>query len=334
MPAKHPQRVKLIQGPTPLVRLERLGRDLGANLWMKRDDLTGLEISGNKIRKLEYVAADALLAGYDTLVTEGTPQSNHCRATATVCAKLGLHCHLLFRPAPPPGLPQGNHLLDTLFGAEVSSYEWPQFFASQDEIIEDTLDRLRDAGHKPRYTPMGASEPLGCWGYIRGAAELADQLYKAGIGECDVILPLSSGGTYAGMLLGRWIHHLYHWNIWAVPVSDDVAYQTENIRRLTRATIEQFELPADYRESDLQFLDGYVGAGYAIPYQAAIDSIRLLAKTEAILLDPVYTGKAFCALLDGIRDGYFGKKRPAIFLHTGGIFSNFGWPELLMEGVK
>lgn len=333
MSVKHPQRVKLAQSPTPLVRLERLGRELGADLWMKRDDLTGLEISGNKIRKLEYIAADTLLSGCDTLVTEGTSQSNHCRATATVCAKLGLRCHLLFRPPPPPGPPRGNHLLDALFGAEVSSFERATFETDRERIVADVLDRLRSEGRKPRYTPMGASEPLGCWGYIRGAAELADQLHEVGIGECDVVLALSSGGTYAGMLLGRWIHQLYHWNLWAVPVSDDVAFQTDSIRRLTRAAIEEFELPAEYRESDLRFIDGYVGEGYAIPYAAELDAIRLLARTEAILLDPVYTGKAFCALLDNVRAGYLGKKRPVVFLHTGGIFSDFAWPELLLGNM-
>ena len=334
MSVKHPQRVKLAHCPTPLVRLERLGRELGAEIWLKRDDMTGLEVSGNKVRKLEYVVADAIRAGCDTIVTEGTPQSNHCRATATVCAKLGLHCHLLYRPPPPPGPPQGNHLLDTIFGAEVSSYEWKPYFADQEQIVNETLDRLRLAGREPRYTPMGASEPLGCWGYIRGAAELAEQLYKAEMGECDIVLAVSSGGTYTGLLLGRWIHRLYHWNLWAVPVSDNVEYQTKNVRQLANTAIEQFNLPAVYRESDLHFLDGYVGSGYAVPYQEAIDAIRLLARTEAIMLDPVYTGKAFHALLEGVRTGCFGKKRPVIFLHTGGIYSNFAWPELLLGGVK
>lgn len=330
----HPQRVRLAHSPTPLIRLEQLGRELDADIWLKRDDMTGLEISGNKIRKLEYVIADLLRLGCDTLLTEGTPQSNHCRAAATACAKLGLHCHLLFRPPPPPGWPQGNYLIDTLFGATVSSYEWEAYFANQDRIVAQEMERLRSAGREPRYTPMGASEPLGCWGYIRGAAELAEQLYQAKIGECDIVLAVSSGGTYAGLLLGRWIHRLYHWNLWAVPVSDNVDFQTKNIRRLTNAAIEQFKLPAVHRESDLRFLDGYVGEGYAIPYQEELDEIRLLARTEAILLDPVYTGKAFHALLDGVRAGYFGKKRPVVFLHTGGIFSDFAWPELLLQGLR
>jgi len=335
VPVKHPKRIALARCPTPLIRLERLESVLGgAEIWLKRDDLTGLEVSGNKVRKLEYVAAHALATGCDTLVTEGTPQSNHCRATAAVCAKVGLRCHLLFRPEPPDGPPQGNHLLDALFGAEVSSYPRARFEAEHDRIVSDVLDELQAAGHKPRFTPMGASEPLGCWGYIRAAAELAGQLQQVGVGECDIVLPISSGGTYAGMLLGQWIHQLHHWNLWAVPVSDDVVYHTHVVGELARGAISEFKLPTEYDEAGLQFIDGYVGDGYAIPYQSAIDALRLLARTEAILLDPVYTAKAFCALLDGIREGWLGTRRPVVFIHTGGIFSDFAWPDLLMGGVS
>lgn len=335
MPTKHPKRVTLAELPTPLVRLERLEQALGgAEIWLKRDDLTGLEISGNKVRKLEYVVADALATGCDTLVTEGTPQSNHCRATAAVCAKVGLRSHLLLRPEPPDGPPVGNQLLDALFGAEVSSFPREQFEADRDQIVARVLGEIETAGHKPRFTPAGASEPLGCWGYIRAAAELADQLNQAGVGECDILLPISSGGTYAGMLLGQWIHQLAHWNVWAVPVSDDVAYHTRAIGRLCRAAIEQFELPTTFHGAAPQFIDGYVGEGYAIPYDAAIDAIRMLARTEGIILDPVYTAKAFCALLDGVREGRFGTRRPVVFIHTGGIFSDFAWPEVLLGGKR
>ncbi len=334
MSVKHPKRIQLARCPTPLVRLERIERALGgAEIWLKRDDLTGLEISGNKVRKLEYIAAQALADGFDTIVTEGTPQSNHCRATAAVCAKVGLRCHLLLRPEPPGGAPQGNYLLDTLFGAEVSVYSRDQFEAGREQIVAETLSELAAGGRKPRYTPMGASEPLGCWGYIRAAAELADQLHKVGIGECDIVLPISSGGTYAGMLLGQWIHQLDHWNLWAVPVSDDVVHHTHVISELAQAAIKEFELPIVYDEAGLQFIDGYVGEGYAIPYPAAIEAIQLLARTEAIMLDPVYTGKAFCALVDGVREGWLGTRRPVVFLHTGGIFSDFAWADLLIEGV-
>ena len=131
------------------------------------------------------------------------------------------------------------------------------------------------------------------------------------------------------MLLGQWLHRLDHWNVWAVPVSDDVAYHTREISNLCQQAIELFDLPTEFHADALRFIDGYVGAGYAIPYQAAIEAIQMLARTEGILLDPVYTAKAFCALLDGVRERRLGQERPLVFLHTGGIFSDFAWPEVL-----
>lgn len=325
----HPSRVQLAALPSPLVRLDRLGRALGSSqLWMKRDDLTGLELSGNKVRKLEFVVADALAAGCDMLVTEGTCQSNHCRATAAACARLGLNCELLLRP-PPPAVPQGNHLLDMLFGARTHSFTREQLNADREGIVARLLDERRAAGRRPRWTPMGASEPLGCWGYIHAAEELESQRRAAGVAEWDILLAVSSGGTYAGMLLGMLLGRLDHRRLWAVPVSDDVAYHRREVAGLCRAAIEKYELPVTLDDGMLQFIDGYVGDGYAIPYAAEIDAIRLLARHEGILLDPVYTGKAFCALLDGLRDGRFGRERPVVFIHTGGIFSDFAWPELL-----
>jgi len=334
MPVKHPNRIPLARLPTPLVRLQRLERELGGGplqIWLKRDDLTGVEFSGNKVRKLEYIAADALAAGCDTLITEGTPQSNHCRATAAVCARLGLRSHLLFRPPPPEDPPQGNHLLDVLFGARTSAFARERFTAEHDEIVRDAARSTNADGGRARYTPAGASEPLGCWGYIRAAAELAEQLAAAHVDEADVVLAVSSGGTYAGLLLGALVHRLDHLKVWAVPVSDDVGYHRRNVSRLCREAIEQFGLPAEFDESRLQFIDGYVGPGYGVPYPEAIAALRLLARVEGMVLDPVYTAKAFCAVLDGVRGGRFGCERPVVFIHTGGIFSNFAWPETLLQ---
>ncbi|MBP7745088.1 MAG: D-cysteine desulfhydrase family protein [Phycisphaerae bacterium] len=328
-----PERVPLANLPTPLVRLERLGAALaGAEVWVKRDDLTGLEVSGNKVRKLEYIAAEALASGCDTLVTEGTSQSNHCRATAAVCARLGMQAVLLFRPAAPE-LPQGNHLLDVLFGAQTRSFPRPEYAAQRERIIADVLAELKAAGRKPRFTPAGSSEPLGCWGYLRAARELAEQLQAAGIGECDVLVAISSGATYAGLLLGRMLHRLDSWRLWAVPVSDNVAEHTAKATELCQEAVARYDLPVQFDAGALAFIDGYVGEGYAVPYPAEIEGLRLLAHTEAIVLDPVYTGKAFCALLDGIRSRRFGFDRPVVFIHTGGIFSDFAWPRLFLESV-
>ena len=326
-----PQRALLASLPTPLIPLERLGRELGgAQLWLKRDDLTGLELSGNKVRKLEYVAADALAAGCDTLVTEGTPQSNHCRATAAVCARLGLHCVLLFRPAASSS-PQGNHLLDVLFGAQIRSYSRAEFTPGRERIVAEVLAELKANGRTPRWTPAGASEPLACWGYIRAMGELAEQLPAAGLDSCDIVMAISSGATYAGAVLGQLVHGLSACRVWAVPVSDDVTYHTASVSTLCLAAVERYDLPVEFTTDLLQFIPGYVGEGYAIPYRAALEGLQLLARTEAIVLDPVYTAKAFCAVLEAIRARRLGFDRPLVFVHTGGVFSDFAWPHLLLE---
>lgn len=325
-----PQRVPLANLPTPLVRLQRLERTLGCGpIWMKRDDLTGLELSGNKVRKLEFIAADAIAAGCDALVTEGTPQSNHCRATAAVCARLGLHCTLLLRPKAPAGPPGGNHLLDVLFGAQTREYSREEFSPRREEIVGQVCQELRAAGRRPRWTPMGASEPLGCWGYIHAAAELGEQLRSVGVRECDVVVAISSGATYAGLVLGRRLHKLDGMTVWAAPVSDSVSYHRDFVARMCGDVIAEFKLPIACDASDLRFIDGFIGEGYAIPYAAAIAGLRLLSQQEGIILDPVYTAKAFCALLDGVKRGALARERPVVFMHTGGIFSDFAWPSLL-----
>ncbi len=331
MTTNEPDRLPLALLPTPLVPLDRLSGELGGvHLWMKRDDLSGLEVTGNKVRKLEYIAAEMLASGADTLVTEGTPQSNHCRAAAAICAKLGLHCTLLLRPEATDR-PQGNHLLDVLFGAELLEFPRGRFEADRAGIVERVCRDLTRAGRRPRFTPMGASEPLGCWAYMRAIKELDAQMRHSGLESCDLITAVSSGGTYAGLLLGRCLYGLEHIDIWGVPVSDDVAFHQRSILSLCRATVEQFGRPVAVEPEMLRFVDGYVGPGYAIPYDEALRTIRLLARTEAVVLDPVYTGKAFTAVVDGVRAGRWGRERPAVFLHTGGVFSNFGWPDLLLK---
>jgi D-cysteine desulfhydrase len=331
MQLNEPPRLELAALPTPLVRLCRLERQLGGTLFLKRDDLTGLEFSGNKIRKLEYVLAAAEAEGQDTIVTEGAPQSNHCRATAAACARLGLGAVLLLRP-PPPEPPQGNYFLDRLFGAQVRCFDAADYAARRPQIVAEVLSELRGSGRVPRFTPAGASEPLGCWGYIKAARELHEQLAATGVGECDIVVALSSGGTCAGLLLGSLLYRLEDWRIWAVPVSEDRAWHERHLTELCQATIGCYGLPVEFSAKRLHIVGGYVGPGYAIPYDRELEAIRLLARTEGIVLDPVYTGKAFCAFLDGLREGWLGGARPVVFLHTGGLFSDFAWPSVLLGG--
>ncbi len=321
MPVRYPDRIRLANLPTPLVRLERLSSQLGgAQLWIKRDDLTGLELSGNKVRKLEYLLADAIASDCDTIVTVGSVQSNHCRATAAACARLGLRAHLVLWGDPPPA-PVGNLLLDRLFGAGITFVAREDYEQRGDAVADAAVEQLRAEGRRPRLIPTGGSEPLGCWGYIRAAAELAEQLVARGIDACDVVVPLSSGGTYGGLLLGVLLHRLEQLTIHAVPVSDDVATHRERVCRLCHEAVEMFDFPIFCDESRLSFIDGYIGPGYGEVYPELIETIRLAAREEGLILDPVYTGKAFCAVLDQIRQDRLGRERPVVFIHTGGAFA-------------
>lgn len=319
-------RVPLAQLPTPLLRLERLSRDAGAHIWIKRDDLTGLELSGNKVRKLEFIVADALEQGCDTLVTEGTPQSNHCRATAMVCAKLGLKCVLLIRPEPG-GPATGNFWLDSLVGAEIRSFARPRFDEHRAELVDQTLRELRASGRKPRWIPMGASEPLGCLGYVECARELTRQLSEFKIEDCELVVAVSSAGTYAGLVLGAQLYKLPA-RIHGILVSDSLDFQRAEIEALCAGTAERFKLakPA----APFHLWDAFIGPGYAKFYPQVHEAIRKLACSEGIVLDPVYTAKAFHGMLALLRQGMLDEQKPVVFLHTGGVFSTFAWTSEIM----
>lgn len=324
MSPNEPPRIELAQIPTPLVRLDRLSEELGGrSVWVKRDDLTGLELSGNKVRKLEYVVADAQRNGADTLVTDGGFQSNHCRATAAIGARLGMHVRLILRhPTGDPPL-DGNLLLDRLFDAEISFVPPDEFRSRRSKIIQDALDELASGGRRPYYFPVGASVPLGTWGYIRCAAELRDQLARHGVERTEIVCAVGSGGTIVGLMLGRAMLAMDHCRVWGVPVCDDLAFWQHELRQLERQTVERFALDIAERDTPIRLIDGFVGPGYAIPYPEDIDAIRLLARTEALLLDPTYTGKAFAGLLHAVRTGVFEPDAAIIFVHTGGVFGLF-----------
>lgn len=330
---KEPPRFNLANLPTPLIRLDRIERRFpGARVLMKRDDLSGLELSGNKIRKLEFILAEARAAGVNLLITEGTPQSNHCRATAAACVRAGIQARLLVRP-PLSGEPNGNLLLDRLFEAEVRGFDRALFEKDRSRIVADELARAKTAGRTARFVPMGASEPLGCWGYARCVAELVPQLRAARTEACDLVVAASSGGTVAGLRLGLALHRVTGVRLHGVPVSDDVAFHAAQLERLCGEFLERWPLADRLELPPVEWVDGYVGAGYAIPHDGGNRAIRSLAAAEAIVLDPVYTGKAFAAVLDGLSSGRFGFERPVVFVHTGGLFSNFAWPETLLASA-
>jgi len=314
-----PKRLVLAQLPTPVVELKNLARQLGIpRLLVKRDDLTGLELSGNKIRKLEYIVADALTKGATALVSHGGFQSNHCRATAAIGARLGLAVRLFLRTAEPSPALDGNLFLDHLFGAEITYHTPEEYNGRRQELIDAAMDSQRAAGRVPYFFPVGASVPLGCWGYIRCVAELVEQLGKDT--PIDLFCAVSSVGTYTGLILGKALFGCDQWRIVGVPVSDSVDSLSRDVRDLERRTVAEFNLGLSEADTPIELIDGFIGEGYAIPYPEAIETVRLLARTEGILLDPTYTAKAMTGMLTTIRRGGVRPNAIPVFLHTGGAF--------------
>lgn len=316
-------RIPLLTGATPLQKLERLSGRLGREIYVKRDDLTPFALGGNKVRKLEYLAADALRLGADTLVTAGAIQSNHVRQTAAVAARFGLHCvALLENPIATTDrnyLSNGNRLLLDLFATEV------RLVANLDHAAEDlqaVADELAVAGRRPYVVPVGGSNALGALGYVGCGLEIADQARRAGLDFAAVVVPSGSAGTHAGLALGL-AERLPETPLIGVTVSRPRQTQAPKVADLIRATVALLGAPAP--SSDVKLWDEYFAPGYGVANVAGTAAIRLLAATEGLLLDPVYTGKAMAGLLDGLGKGKFAGRGPLLFVHTGGSPALFAY---------
>lgn len=326
MDLPYPERIPLARTPTPLERADRTSAALGVELFFKRDDLTGAELTGNKVRKLEFLFADARAREADMVITCGGEQSNHCRATALAATRLGLRSRVLLRTADParPPAATGNILLDRMAGAEV---QWitPADYARRAAIMADLGEQLARAGRRPYLIPEGGSNAVGAWGYIRAAAELDGDLRALPARPTTVIYACGSGGTGAGLILGA---ALLGWRergirVCGVNVCDDREYFVRVIRQIGRDFEDRYRLGLEIDESDIDIADGHVGLGYARSRPEELRDIVDLARREALILDPVYTGKAFHGLLRELeRDrARFGER--VVFLHTGGIFGLF-----------
>ncbi len=313
--------------PTPLVPLERLSaRPGGPRLWLKRDDCTGLATGGNKTRKLEYLLADAIRQQADAIVTFGAVQSNHARQTAAACAAAGLPCHLVLArkvPWPHPHYDtSGNVLLDRLLGADVQVVA-PDAFADARAAL---LDRLERDGRLPYVIPVGGSSHVGAMGYTRCAMELMEQSRALEFALTDVVHASSSAGTQAGLLAGfaglvldgdGTAPRVHGINVSEV----DPTVLPKDVQRLVGEVIAERGLDAAVAAEDVRLDDRYLGDGYGLPTEATVAAIRLLAGTEGVLLDPVYSGKAFAALVDRIERGEFAGVDDVVFIHTGGTAS-------------
>ncbi|MDG9924994.1 MULTISPECIES: D-cysteine desulfhydrase [unclassified Pseudomonas] len=316
-------RLELIPAATPLEHLPRLSRHLGRDIWIKRDDLTPLALGGNKARKLEFLAADALAQGADVLVTAGAIQSNHVRQTAATAARLGLGClALLENPidtADSNYLSNGNRLLLDLFGAEI---EPVANLDNADQLLADACERLRAAGRKPYLVPIGGSNALGALGYVRAGLELVEQM-RSSQDFAAVLLASGSAGTHSGLALAL-EHARPGTRVVGVTVSRPDATQRPKVEGLLQRTAELLEVnvPDTLR---IELWDQYFAPRYGEPNAGTLEAIQLLARLEGVLLDPVYTGKAFAGLLDGIAQGVFPGKEPLLFLHTGGAPALFAY---------
>jgi D-cysteine desulfhydrase len=323
-----PARLSLARLPTPLQSSARLGASLGLSLWWKRDDLTGVELSGNKIRKLEFLLAEAEAQNADTVITCGGVQSNHCRATALAAAQRGLRCVVLLRvadPSSPPPL-EANSLMDRLAGAEIRYLSFDEY-RRRDQVFAAVTAALEAEGRRVYAIPEGGSNALGAWGYIQAMAELRGQLPDNPV---TIVYPAGSGGTGAGIELGLRLLGWGQARALGFAVCDDSQFFKQQIAAIALATAERWELDLRIPADEIEIIDRYMGPGYAQSTPEMLETIGRVARTDGIILDPVYTGKAFFGLEQEARSGRWPKSERSgsedmrvVFLHTGGIFGLF-----------
>jgi len=329
-------RVSLATLPTPLTEARRLRAALGGDdrcprILIKRDDLTGLALGGNKARKLEFLMADALAKDADVIVSSGATQSNHARMTAGAARAVGLDCVLVLssRQMEPPL--QGNLLLDRLFGATVHFIRAnpdPRFAVADDETqkVTEVVDALTRDGRRPYVIPIGGSSGIGAMGYVAGTRELHDQLRSASIHADRLYFGSGSRGTQAGLELGARAFNV-DYRLHGIAVSAGEDDKQRRAARLVNEAATLLELDVRVKPEDLITDQRFIGDGYGIPTAECLEAIKLLARTEAILLDPRYTGKAMAGLIHDVRSGAIAPTETIVFLHTGGFPALFAQPD-------
>ena len=319
-------RVHLAHLPTPLERMDRLSEALGGpEIWIKRDDCTGLSTGGNKTRKLEFLMAEAQAEGADLVMTQGATQSNHARQTAAFAARLGMDCHILLEDRTGYKDENYNHngnlLLDVLHGA---TYETRNAGLDMNAEMESVAENFRKQGKRVYTIPGGGSNTTGALGYANCALELVGQANDRGLVIDHIVHATGSTGTQAGLVTGL---KALNANIPVMGISVRAAKeaQEENVFKLATATADVLGCPGVVSAQDIAANSDYVGEGYGLPTEAGIDAIRMFAKLEGLLLDPVYSSKGAAGLIDLIRKGHYKKGERVVFLHTGGSVSLFGY---------
>jgi L-cysteate sulfo-lyase len=323
-------RISLGHFPTPLEPMDRLTQLLGGpRLWIKRDDCTGLSTGGNKTRKLEFLMAEAVARKADVVITQGATQSNHARQTAAAAARLGMHCHILLEDrtafTDAPYTDNGNVLLDRLHGATV---ERRPGGANMQAEMEAVAAQMAQAGRRPYVIPGGGSTPLGALGYANAALELLNQSTQAGLRIDVLVHATGSAGTQAGLVAG-----LQAMNsgveLLGIGVRAPREKQEGMVYDLACRTWSLLGLRGELPRASVQANCDYVGGGYGLPTPGMVEAVSLLARTEGILLDPVYSGKGMAGLIDLVRKGRFNRDQNIVFLHTGGSAALFGYPASL-----
>ena len=324
-------RFHLAEFPTPIQYLDFLTKKYkGPAIYMKRDDLTSLGMGGNKTRKLEFLIGEALEQQKDTLVTAGGIQSNHCRLTAAAARKAGLDCHLVLNGTEPE-VPNGNLLLDKIFGATIHFCDRKQ----RDERLFQVADELAKSGKKPYVIPVGGSNSTGSVGYVNAMIEVSSQMDDMGITPDAIVFATSSGGTQAGLALGAKITG-FTGEVLGISI-DQIKTGSDPfppvLTKIANATAERIGSEIQLTESDFSLNCDYLGAGYAMPGNLEFNAIKDLAHHEGILLGPVYTARAMGGFIDLIQKGYFTNDQTVLFWHTGGTPELFAWAEQCSEKI-
>ena len=320
---------------TPIEFLPNFTKALGGpNIYIKRDDLLGLTLGGNKTRKLEFLMAEALEQGADTILTCGAVQSNHCRLTLSAAVKEGLKCQLILEERVPGSYSKdasGNNYIFNLLGVEdVKVVEGGSDMMGE---LEKLAEKLKSEGRNPYIVPGGGSNTLGSLGYVACAQEIIEQMFDTGLNFDHIIACSGSGGTHAGLLAGFKGTNV-HIPLTGLSVGKEKITQANNIFKLVDKVCDKLEIENRVTKEDVVVLDDYVGPAYAIATEEMVEAVQLLARTEGILTDPVYTGKVLAGLVDLVRKGHFKDCENILFLHTGGSPALFAYEDTMLNGVK